>query len=89
MLIELQFSPRGSQQSLRKHTAVITLVIETTAQKKKKGPEPKPGPSRKPTLIYCGGVFGVTEIGFGASGAFGAVNPGITGFVPSVPNAAA
>ena len=60
-----------------------------SAAEKKKGPEPKPGPSRKPKTSYCcGGVFGVTEIGFGASGAFGAVNPGMIGLCPVTPVAA-
>lgn len=44
--------------------------------------------SQTNSLTYCGGVFGVTEIGFGGSGAFGAVNPGITGFCPITPLAA-
>ena len=38
-------------------------------------------------IPYCGGV-GATSIGFGGAGAFGAVNPGITGEVAIVPLAA-
>ena len=55
----------------------------------KKGPEPMPGPISHITTNYCVGGTGLITIGFGASGAFGAVNPGITGACPITPVAAA
>src|SRR5437868_15120487 len=60
----------------------------------------QPAPFSKPAVLfirstallavrrYCGGGFGVTEIGFGGSGGFGVVNPGITGVCPITPAAA-
>jgi hypothetical protein len=56
---------------------------------KQKRPELSPNLFALPVYAYCTlGDGGCAEIGFGASGAFGAVNPGITGVCPTVPFAA-
>jgi hypothetical protein len=55
---------------------------------KQKGPSRSPDPLVNHASTYCGGVVGGTEIGFGGSGGFGAVNPGITGVCGVTPVAA-
>jgi hypothetical protein len=63
------------------------LHLPSLSSPKQKGPEPK-ARTLNPKPTYCGGGGGVSVIGLGASGAFGAVNPGIAGACARVPLAA-
>src|ERR1700679_2449235 len=65
----------------------FAVASAVASAKSKKGPSQSPDPHAH-TKTYCGGGGGVAVIGFGGSGAFGAVNPGITGACPTVPFAA-